>query len=396
MVQEGRRPLLAPGSWLSIGLIYLYGVMTSASLSKVIPLLGDIGLHLGATPAQFAWLIGLMTALPALLASVAGSIIDRIGARTALVLAALVGVVVNLAYLLTNSLQAFMAIRVMEGLIAVGAYSAAPALIMATAAPERRGRAMAVWSTYTPVGFSLGMVMAGSFSGSENWRGGYLIHLVLFVGLVIAATLLPRSPAAPATAARPAGLFASWRQSGPLRLSSAFAALVLMGFGLSNVYPEWFSEVHATPMAQTSRILALVNLVMIPAGFITGVLIARGWRDSRLLAGLMVAAVALSLPLFQPGVAEPARIAAMVGWMVVQGSAIAVVSSALPRVVASPSQGAAAAGLLSQFAALISFATPLIWQPILHSGHWPGFIAVVAVASLAAWVLFPRRAAGAS
>ncbi len=396
MAREGRDPLLVPGSWLSIGLIYLYGVMTSASLSKVIPLLDDIAAHLGATPGQFAWLIGLMTALPALLASVAGSIIDRIGARTALVMAALVGVAVNIAYLLTTSLQAFMAIRVVEGLIAVGAYSAAPALIMATAAPERRGRAMAVWSTYTPVGFSLGMVLAGSYAGSENWRGGYLIHLLLFAVLVLAGMLLPRSPAAPASAARPAGLFSAWGQSGPLRLSLAFAALVLMGFGLSNVYPEWFSEQHSTSMTQTSRILALANLVMIPAGFIAGALIARGWRDSRLLAGLMVGAALLSLPLFQPGVTEPVRIMAILGWMVVQGAAIAVVSSALPRVVANPAQGAAAAGLLSQFAALISFATPLIWQPILQSGHWPGFIVVVAVASAAAWILFPRRAAGAT
>ncbi len=392
MAHEERSPLLTPGSWLSIGLIYLYGVMTSASLSKVIPLLADIGTQLGATPAQFAWLIGLMTALPAVLASVAGSIIDRIGARTALILAAVIGVGVNLAYLLTTSLQAFMAIRVVEGLIAVGAYSAAPALIMATASPARRGRAMAVWSTYTPVGFSLGMVLGGSFAGSDDWRHGYLIHLVLFAVLVIAGALLPRSPAAPATAAKPAGLFSAWTQRGPLRLSLAFAALVLMGFGMSNVYPEWFSSQHAKSMAQTSRILALANLVMIPAGFITGALIARGWRDSRLLAGLMVGAVLLSLPLFQPGVTEPLRIMAILGWMMVQGAAIAVVSAALPRVVASPTQGAAAAGLLSQFAALISFATPLIWQPILHSGQWPGFIVVVAVASAAAWVLFPRRA----
>lgn len=396
MAREGRGAWPAPGSWSSIGLIYLYGVMTSASLSKVIPLLGDIAVHLGATPGQFAWLIGLMTVLPALLASVAGSIIDRIGARAALVIAAMVGVGVNIAYLLTTSLQAFMAIRVVEGLIAVGAYSAAPALIMATAAPARRGRAMAVWSTYTPVGFSLGLVMAGSFSGGEHWRGGYLIHLVLFALMVLAGALLPRSPAAPASAARPAGLFTVWGQGGPLRLSLAFAALVLMGFGMSNVYPEWFSHQHATSMAQTSRILAVANLVMIPAGFVTGALIARGWRDSRLLAGLMVGAMLLSLPLFQPGVTEPARIMAILCWMVVQGSAIAVVSSALPRVVANPAQGAAAAGLLSQFAALISFATPLIWQPILQGGHWPGFIVVVAVAAAAAWALFPRRAAGAS
>ncbi len=83
MTQE-RRPLLAPGSWMSIGLIFLYGVLSSAGLSKIIPILGDVGAHLGASPARFGLLISLMTVLPALLASVAGSFIDRLGARSTL------------------------------------------------------------------------------------------------------------------------------------------------------------------------------------------------------------------------------------------------------------------------------------------------------------------------
>jgi hypothetical protein len=98
--------------------------------------------------------------------------------------------------------------------------------------------------------------------------------------------------------------------------------------------------------------------------------------------------------MFAPGLQQGARIGAMAAWMLVQGGAIAVIMAALPRVVANPLQGAGAAGLLSQIAALITFVTPLVWQPILHARAWPGFIAVVAVAALAAWLLFPRRARG--
>jgi lysozyme family protein len=81
----------------------------------------------------------------------------------------------------------------------------------------------------------------------------------------------------------------------------------------------------------------------------------------------------------------------MVIWLVTQGAAIAVVTSALPRVVANPLQGAAAAGLLSQLAALTTFVTPLIWQPILHSSRWMLFLAVVAVSASGALLLFPPR-----
>ncbi|MEJ0099268.1 MAG: MFS transporter [Pseudomonadota bacterium] len=391
MTQE-RSPLLAPGSWMSIGLIYLYGVLSSASLSKIIPILGDVGAHLGATPARFGLLISLMTVLPAVLASVAGSIIDRLGARSTLQLVALAGIAVNGTYLLADSLGLFMAIRVVEGLIAVGAYAAAPALIMATASPGRRGRAMAVWSTYSPVGVSTGLALSGSFAGTAEWRGGYLLHLALFALLAVTSPLLPRIPKV--VAARSAGLFDAWTQAGPLRLSLAFAMLIVMGFGLTTIYPEWFALQHGVPVGDASNIFSVVTLVMIPAGFTAGALLARGWRDAYLLAGLMVVAILISIPMFVPGLAEGGRIAAMLAWMVVQGAGIAVVMATLPRVVANPMQGAAAAGLLSQIAAIVTFVTPLVWQPLLQSRAWPAFVAVVACAAVATWLVFPRRAVG--
>jgi hypothetical protein len=111
----------------------------------------------------------------------------------------------------------------------------------------------------------------------------------------------------------------------------------------------------------------------------------------RLLGVIVVTASAVSLPLFMPGLSEATRVATMIVWMLAQGAAIAVVMAALPRVVEDPQQGAAAAGLLSQLAALVTFVTPLIWQPFLQSGQWPGFVVVVAAAAAAAWLMFPRR-----
>lgn len=383
---------MKPGSWPSIALIYLHGVLASASLSKIIPLLGDLSTHLGASPAQFGLLISLMTVAPALLAAAAGSIIDRIGARGALTAAAVIGVLVNLAYLQIDNLHAFMAIRVIEGLVVVGIYSAAPALIMATTVAARRGRAMAVWSTYTPVGMSLGLALSGHFAGTAAWRSGYLIHLFLFAAIVLAGRMLPASPRVPHDVAvpRPA-LLSALGQPGPLRLSLTFAALLMMGFGMSTVFPDWFAIQHHVAVGDASSILAMANLMMIPGGLITGWLLASGRRDIAVLAALMLMAVIVSVPLFMPGLAQPLRIGAMVAWLLAQGGAIAVVTFAMPRVVANPLQGAAAAGLLSQVAAITTFITPLIWRPILAAGHWLQFLVVVAASATAALLLFPRR-----
>ena len=179
----------------------------------------------------------------------------------------------------------------------------------------------------------------------------------------------------------------------------------VVGFGMSTVYPEWYARQQLAEawavqpgeaVGRASNILAVVNLVMIPGGFIAGALLARGWRDSRLLTVLVIATILTSLPLYMPGLADVPRSLTLVVWMLLQGAMIAVVTSALPRVVADPRQGAAAAGLLSQLAALVTFVTPLIWQPLLQSAiadpaAWPGFVIVVAVAAMASWAIFPRR-----
>jgi MFS family permease len=386
---------MKPGSWPSIALIYLYGVLASASLSKIIPLLADLAAHLSATPLQFGLLISLITVPPAVLAAAAGSIIDRVGARSALMAGAAIGVIVNLAYLQAGSLQAFMIIRVCEGLVMVGIYSAAPALIMATAGSPRRGHAMAVWSTYTPVGMSLGLLLSAHFAGTAAWRTGYLIHLILFGAALLAGWWLPRSPVGiHDTKARP-GLLTALTQAGPVRLSLTFSALLMMGFGMSTVFPDWFALQHQVSVGAAASILAMANLAMIPGGLVAGWVLARGGRDVTVLRIIMLLAVVVSLPLFMPGNSPSLRVGTMVIWLMAQGAAIAVVTAALPRVAVNPARGAAAAGLLSQIAAITTFITPLVWRPILDGGIWPQFLLVVAVSAGAALALFPRHNASA-
>ncbi|MEO8306713.1 MAG: MFS transporter [Pseudomonadota bacterium] len=380
---------MKPGSWPSIGLIYLHGVLTSASLSKIIPLQGDYVMHVGLKPASFALLIALVTLPSAIFATIGGSFIDRIGSRTALIGAATIGMLVNIAYLQANSVAAFQGTRLFEGLIMVCAYSAAPALIMATTSVQRRGRAMALWSTYTPVGISLGLLLSGSFAGTENWRGGYAIHAGLFLMLAAASFMLPRPVARPGVRPR-LDLLEAYRQIGPLRLSLTFGCLVFIGFGTSTVMPAWLSMQHAMGIGTASKIIAAANLTMIVGGIAAGMLLARGARDQALFLAITVLVIAVSVPLYLPGLAQTPRLIALVAWMMLSGAAIAIVTSALPRVVRDATQGAAAAGLLSQLAALTTFATPQIWLPILDSGRWPLFIVVVAIGATAAVLLFPR------
>lgn len=387
---------MKPGSWPSIGLIYLYGVLGSSSLSKIIPLQQDFETHLGTTSAQFALLISLLTIPPAVLAGVGGSLIDRVGARATLIAAALTGAAVNLGYSLSDSLAAFQVLRVIEGCVIVGAYSAAPALIMATAGPERRAPAMAFWSTYTPVGFSLGLWLSSHFAGTEAWRGSYVVHGALFLACAIAGLRLPR-PAAPPAAARGGlrMLLGAYTQPGPVRVALTFSALVVMGFGVNAVFPSWYAMARGTDLASASSLLAVLNLAMIAGSLGAGVLLSRGASPTRLLLVVAVVSTVAAGVMFASDGAPVAVVPCLAAWLVCSGVSIAVVTAALPRVVASPTQGAAAAGLLSQMAALTTFVTPLLWLPMLERGQAGGFVVIIAAAWVAALLLLPPAKAPA-
>jgi MFS family permease len=382
--------MMKSGSWASIALIYCYGVLGSASLTKVIPLQADFQLHLGTSPAQFALLLALLSIPPALFATLGGSLADRIGARTTLIGAALAGCAANLAYLQAGSLTAFNVIRVLEGCVLIGVYSAAPALIMATTSDAMRGKAMAFWSTYTPVGVSAGLLLSSHYAGTTFWRGGYALHAGLFFALALLGLLLPR-PARATSRRTPVSLLAAYTQTGPLRIALTFGAVVVMGFGTSIVFPSWYASHHGVSLGTASSILAVANLSMIAGGVLTAFLLGRGVRALRLFMGLAACGLLASVALFTPGLPTLVCLGALGLWLVSSGASTAVVTSSLPRVLADPSQGAAAAGLLGQVAALTTFVTPQIWLPVMATGQWGWFIVIVALSWTAALALLPVR-----
>src|ERR1700683_2280980 len=159
----GTERLLKAGGWPSIVGTYAFGVVGVAALAKVIPLRIEFEQIVGATPAEYAWLIALLGVPAALLAAVIG---------------------------------AFQAVRLVEGLALVGIFTAGPALLMATTAGQRRIAAMTFWSTYTPTGFSLGLLLGGLFAGTPSWRLTFVCHGALMVFVALMALGLPRLPEA--------------------------------------------------------------------------------------------------------------------------------------------------------------------------------------------------------
>jgi predicted MFS family arabinose efflux permease len=372
------------GSWASLTLIYLYGVVSAASLTKAIPLQAHITHLPGATVALFGLFVSLMAILPALFGTLSGAVIDRMGARPALILAALIGALVNGLYMKADSILPFEAIRVVEGAVPLLTYAAAPALMIATSAPERRPAAMALWSSYTPVGTSLGLLISAAFASGDQWRYAYLGHGAIFAALAIIGLALPKAAPAGATRAAPRrsmlALLKSREGIAPLRLATSFGVLILLGLGVSVVMPTYLSQHYAISISTASGIIAVTNVVMILGSTLSGVMLTRGVLPANLFITLAVVGSIAGFGVFAPWTQIAFTLAALLVWLICTGAAMAVLASLLPRV-AGPEHRASTAGLLSQTGALTTFVTAPLWLAVLGLHQWLALFVII----LAGW-----------
>jgi predicted MFS family arabinose efflux permease len=383
------------GGWASLILIYMYGVVSAASLTKAIPLQVQISSLPGASPALFGLFISLMAVLPAIFGTLSGAVIDRLGARPALILAALVGALVNGLYLVADSFLPFQMLRLVEGAVPLLVYAAAPALMIAISPPERRSAAMALWSSYTPVGTSLGLLISAAFASGAHWRFAYLAHGSIFVLLALLGLALPQ-PAAPG-AARPGprqsilGLLRSPEGVAPLRLASAFGILILLGLGVSVVMPPYLSHHYGITISAASGIMAVTNVVMILGSTLSGVMLTRGSRPASVFGALAVVGCVAGLGVFAPWTHIGLTLSALVLWLICTGAAMAVLASLLPRV-AGPEHRASTAGLLSQTGALTTFVTSPLWLAVMALNQWLALFMIILVGWGVSTMLLPLQA----
>jgi MFS family permease len=387
---------MKPGGWPSIVLIYLHGVLASASISKLIPLTQIFARSFDASPARFALLLSLITLPAAIIGAAIGGVVDRVGPGRALIFSAIAGALANILYLFAERMVVFEIIRVFEGFALVGIFAAAPALIMATTSGERRVRAMALWTTYTPVGFSTGLVLSGSVAGTDYWRECFVVHAVLFISVASVALVLPRVDSDPLARQLPLtlvsrlkSLLSGYTEPRLLRLVLALGCIVCIGFGTAAVFPAWFSRAHEVPIGTAANILAVANLAMIVGSLSAGALIARGIRVRNLFAALAAAGIVAGASLWFPQTPLLLVFAALCLWLVTTGAAMATIMATLPTVIRSPQKGASAAGLISQTSAVVGFATPPIWLPAVANDRWIFLIALVVAGWVGSLLLLP-------
>ena len=377
-----RRGLLASGSWGSILVVYLFGVLGASTVSKVIPLAADFSRRFGTTPADFGWLVSTI-ALPAVLLAIpSGLLVDRLGPRRVMHGAVVFGIAANLLYYGASSFGLMQVARVLEGTAIVHLYTAVPAFLMGTCTGPRRGAALSVWATYMPTGTAVGLLLAGSFAGQDGWRGLFLVHAGAYavVGLLnLAQPVMSSAPAGVGVGLgeRLRDLRLAYSRPALLLLALAFFLMISLGFGANSTFPGYFARLHGVSVATSSAAVAAITLLMIPGSLLVGALVARGIPQRVVFVGLAVFGTLAGSLAFHPALAVGPRLVVVGTWFVISGAAIATLMSTLP-LVAEPRRRGSAAALLNQSAATATFVNPPLWLPLAAAGVWWPFAALMA------------------
>jgi predicted MFS family arabinose efflux permease len=381
-----------------VALLYLFGVVSMALIGILSALALRITSDLHVRPSSIGLTIALFSLPSAATATVGGGIVDRIGPRAALLIAASLIVLADIALALAPSLVLFDLAMLLMGMGFVGLVIGVPATMMAVLSGPLRTRAMAFWSTYGPTGFSLGLLMAVPFTGGLNWRFALVAHGLLMLALGLTAIFrLPRvgrvaTISGESARVRLARLFVAVRDPLAVRLAVAIAMPNMISYGTSLIAVTYISRIHGVSLAASATTVAVAKIVaMLLGGTVMGSLLANGVAPRRLFKWVIAGGVVAQTLLYVPASPLPLAVAGLMLWLFAYGGQCGVCMAMMPTLATGDLLGGALAGLVNQVISIGSFLTPTIYFAL---PGWAAFVGVAVVGSLISLLALPAPRAG--
>ena len=245
---------------------------------------------------------------------------DRTGRRARVIgfSAVLWSIFTALCGLVTGFWQLFIA-RMGVGVGEAGGVAPSYALIAEHFPPQRRARALAIFSLGIPIGSALGLFFGGWIAEAIDWRTAFIVIGLagLPVGWMIASRVPESRGSAKPDAAPEAPRFAA--VAGELARTPSFwllsfgaASASIGGYGLGFWLPSYFSEVLKLSLGEIGSFLGSIVLIGGIAGIVLGGAIADRLGGSRPAAYAAIPALAFLLtgPLYAAAMSVEAREAA--------------------------------------------------------------------------------------
>ncbi|OJU17266.1 MULTISPECIES: MFS transporter [unclassified Sphingomonas] len=381
-------------------MLWLIGVLAAAQFARMAVVAPLMRTTLGLTLSQAGWLISLLEVGGALFGFVAGLALARVSVHRFLLLGLAILAGTGLVEAIATGATTLFVARAAEGIGYLFVVIAAPTAIAATVSDAIRPRALALWSTFVPVGIAAGAAVSGFLLTVTSMRGTALVWVSLIVasGVLVARFRIADS-----------AIHA-------IRLPAPAAWVSTFGFGLYTIFisaltmllPSFLIERAGATMSQSALSAACASLGVLPA---TGVamLVMRNdrmsaRRSATIAAVSLLATVPFVLALYRiDGLALLTRAALAVLAVTVSGLVPPIVFARLPQLAGATMPDdpriATANGLITQFGAGGALIGPPLGGLIVGWSGWSGLgvaASLLLIAMLAAFVLAETIGAGAA
>ncbi|MCI4589579.1 MFS transporter [Sphingobium sp. BYY-5] len=380
------------GRWSTVALIYAIGLGSMALVGILSPLALRITQGLHAPAAAIGLTIALFSLPAAIVATVGGGIVDRLGPRLVLLLTSPVFILADAIIWFSRDIWMLNLGVLLAGIGYLGILNGGAAMLIGALDGTARTRAMTLWSTYAPVGFSLGLLVAAPFTAGEAWRWAILLHGAFMLVCAAGSIILPHVPLIRGQGAsareKLTSLFAGLRHPPILMLGLAMAMPAMISYGTSLAAATYLARVHGVSLAASASIVAVAKIAaVLLGGTVTGALLARDFPPRRLLAIVVVIGIIAQTLLFLPTSPFVLAIAGLMAWLFTYGAATGVCMATMPALSTRGLGGGSVAGLVNQFVSIASFLTPTIYFSLTH---WGAYVAIAVVGLLTCLIALPK------
>ena len=373
--------------WLRLAILYGFGMAAAAAMGMMGPLVGDLAsvMRLSVSLVGGSLLFQLLPG--SLFGSFIGAVIDRVGARTILLLAGAVLVAVDASQMLVSNLVWFCINLMVQGVAVNAVLAAGQVMVTALASGSSQIRNLTIWSTVTFVGYAAGLLIAATTAGGPQWRYAFLLHAGLIVLLpVIGLTL----PAVKATVAR-TDLLAVLKEVSIVRLSFALGLASIAGVGTNAGISIYLHRVQGVPLSFSASMAAFGNLLSMIGSFSIAWMLSRGVSPWRLAAAISLVAIVCGVLLYNPGAALPLAIPMLFISQSCASAVTALTYASMPRLLVDPSRVGAATGLVVQISGLGGMLGPPLYFAVLASNQWFPIAITLLVLWGGAFLLMPFK-----
>ncbi|WP_081095161.1 MFS transporter [Erythrobacter donghaensis] len=370
--------------WQRILIVWLCGVLAAAQLTKLSALAPSVSATFEINVAEVGLLISLIEIGGASLGLLGGLIVARLGAvfalRTGLVLL-LIGALLEA---LVTTVYGLFGARILEGFGYLFIVISAPALIATIADDGKRGQALALWSTFIPIGLGLGNLGTGAIIEIGS-LSSILVAWAACVALALVASFLVKNQTTEvfqiATPNSPMLLYTIC--FGVFTFFSCSVILLAPTFLVERLnFPLW----QATVSAGVSSLAALLGTLGLWSYLRKKTIEAPQAKLIVISAStLMMASVWMFFRMSETSSMLPATITLSI-FMAAGGILSPIIFARIPELIdarkSTGSQLAVANGLLTQFGALGALAAPPVIGLIVSSWGWgaiPYFLLPAAV-----------------